>query len=76
MQYEVLDMARYTIDVDEDFDLMLSKLAKEKGSTKAEVIRRAVTSYSYLTNETANDPGKKVSITSPEDKVLKDVILA
>ncbi len=69
-------MARYTIDVDEDFDKMLSNLAKEKGSTKADVIRRAVSSYSYLTNETGNDPNKKVSITNPDDKVLKDVILA
>jgi predicted transcriptional regulator len=69
-------MARYTIDVDQDFDRLLTNLAREKGSTKADVIRRAVSSYSYLIKETSNDPGKKVSITSPEDKVLKDVILA
>lgn len=69
-------MTRYTIDVDEDFDRLLTNLAQERGSTKADVIRRAVSSYSYLIKETSNDPGKKVSITSPEDKVLKDVVLA
>jgi hypothetical protein len=67
-------MARYTIDFDDDFDKLLTELSKEKGGTKADVIRRAVSSYGYLTKETGSS-NKKVSITSSEDKVLKDVVL-
>ena len=49
---EAPTLARYTIDVDEDFDRLLTSLAQERSSTKADVIRRAVSSYSYLVKDT------------------------
>ena len=69
-------MPRYTIDVDDQFNKMLEDLAKSKGSTKAEVIRNAVSTYSYLQNEApASDPSKNVSITDGQGQIVKDVIL-
>jgi predicted transcriptional regulator len=65
-------MPRLTIDVGTEFDGLLSELAKEKESTKAEIIRRAVASYAYLKKHAADN---KVSITDADNKVLKDVVL-
>jgi hypothetical protein len=66
-------MPRLTIDVGHDFDKVLSDVATEKGTSKAEIIRRAVASYVYLGNETKND--NKVSISNSKDQVVKDVVL-
>ncbi len=68
-------MPRYTIDFDDDFDRTLMELVNTTGATtKADVIRRAVASYSYLKNEQRQDKTSRVSIVK-DDKVLKDVIL-
>lgn len=66
-------MARYTIDVGEKFDEILTTLARSNETTKSEIIRRAVATYSVLT-EQATD-GRKVSITDMRDRVLKDILL-
>jgi hypothetical protein len=69
-------MPRYTMDFGDKFDDLVAKLAQDKGITKAELIRRAVATYNYLTNETQdNKKGLKVSLSDQENKVLKDVIL-
>lgn len=48
MQY-ILRMPRYTIDFDDKFGKSLSDLLESTdATTKADVIRRAVASYSYL----------------------------
>ncbi len=67
-------MPRLTIDVAKEFDETVARLAKAKGTSKAEVIRDAVASYSYLKSQVSADQDKKVSITQG-DKVLQDVIL-
>lgn len=66
-------MPRYTIDVGEKFDEILTKLARSNETTKSEIIRRAVASYSLLTEQTTD--GRKVSITDGQDRVLKDILL-
>lgn len=69
-------MARYTMDVGEDFDQLLTQLAKDKSTTKSEIIRRAVASYKYLDSQVrTNGTSRKVSITNDQDEVLKDVVL-
>jgi hypothetical protein len=56
-------MTRFTIDIDDQFNKTLTELAG-KGGTKADVIRRAVQTYSYLKSEAPNDQNlKRVSIT-------------
>ena len=67
-------MPKLTIRFGEKTDELLKQLAKEKDTTKAEIIRRALITYKYLSDET-KDGDKNVSVTSKEDKVVKEVIL-
>ena len=67
-------MPRYTIDIDDQFDKTLSDLAN--GGSKADVIRKAVQTYSYLKSQVPNSLSpNRVSITDTEGNVKKDVIL-
>ena len=68
-------MARYTIDIDDKFDALLTKVAADKNSTKAQAIRDAVASYGFLKKLVDGNDDVKVSITDKNDKVLKDVQL-
>jgi len=70
-----MSTTRYTIDLDKDFDTKLTNLAREKNTTKAEIIKRALATYSVLSGQVADQQDKKVSITTKDDKVLKDVII-
>jgi len=67
-------MPRLTLDVDEKFNDNLTQLAA--GTTKAEVIRRALASYQYLKSQVPdNGCDKRVSITDAAGNILKDVVL-
>jgi hypothetical protein len=67
-------MPRFTIDIDAQFDKTLTDLAN--GGSKADVIRRAVQTYSYLKSEVPNrESPNRVSITDANGKVQKDLIL-
>jgi hypothetical protein len=68
------EMPRYTIDTDDQFDKTLADLAN--GGSKADVIRRAVQTYSYLKSEVPNQNSPlRVSITDAHGNVKKDLIL-
>ncbi len=68
-------MAKYTIDFDEAFNDTLQQLKDSTdATTKADVIRRAVASYKVLKSESSPDD-KKISITSTDGKILKDIVL-
>lgn len=74
MQYD-LSMPRYTIDFDKDFDKTLSELVETTdATTKADVIRRAVASYSYLKKEQRANKEAKIVITD-DDKLKKEIVL-
>jgi len=74
IQYN-LSMPRYTIDFDDDFDKTLSELVSHTdATTKADVIRRAVASYSYLKNEQRTNKNAKIVVTD-DDKVKKEIVL-
>ena len=66
-------MPRMTLDMDDTFNQTLSDLAK--GSTKADVIRRAIASYKYLKNELNNSDGRRISIRDASGNILNDVVL-
>lgn len=67
-------MAKYTIDIDDEFDKTLSELKDSTdATTKADVIRRAVASYKFLKSQTAE--GKNVAVTDESGNVEKSVIL-
>jgi hypothetical protein len=67
---------RYTIDFDPTFDKTLTDLVKSTdASTKAEVIRRAVASYSYLKKQQAQDSDVKVAIVDKNNNITKEIVL-
>jgi hypothetical protein len=68
-------MPRYTIDFDKDFDNRLSELLQTTdATTKADVIRRAVASYSYLKKEQRANKGAKILITG-DGQTNKEIVL-
>jgi metal-responsive CopG/Arc/MetJ family transcriptional regulator len=74
MQYNS-SMPRYTIDFDKEFDKTLSDLIETTdATTKADVIRRAVASYSYLKNQQKANKDAKIVITD-DDKLRKEIVL-
>lgn len=74
MQYN-LSMPRYTIDFDKDFDKTLTDLVETTdATTKADVIRRAVASYSYLKKQQQANKDAKIVITL-DDQVKKEIVL-
>ena len=69
-------MPRTTLDLTKEADAELERLADEQGTTKVEIIRKALAAYSYLSSETF-DPRKKqqIAIADANDKVKKIVII-
>ncbi len=69
-------MPRYTIDFDEEFEKTLTDLVKNTdATTKADVIRRAVASYSYLRKQQREHTDTKLRIVDKDDKPLQEIIL-
>jgi hypothetical protein len=68
-------MPRYTIDFDKDFDKTLTDLIETTdATTKADVIRRAVASYSYLKKQQQANKDAKIVVTD-DDKLRKEIVL-
>jgi len=69
-------MPRYTIDFDDDFDKVLTDLVKNTdATTKAEVIRRAVASYSYLKKQQRERKDTKLRVVDEHDRPLQEIVL-
>ena len=69
-------MPRFTIDFDDEFDKTLSELVKSTDArTKAEVIRRAVASYSYIKKQQRQNKDAKLRILDKDDKPLQELVL-
>lgn len=69
-------MPKLTIQFDSQVNKMLKELAERKGTTKVDILRRALATYKHLDDEIFDDDSKCVSITSAkENKILKDIIL-
>jgi predicted transcriptional regulator len=74
MQYK-LSMPRYTIDFDKEFDKTLNELVDTTdATTKADVIRRAVASYSYLKKAQRENKDAKLVVTD-NGKLNKEIVL-
>jgi metal-responsive CopG/Arc/MetJ family transcriptional regulator len=69
-------MPRYTIDFDKEFDKTLEDLVKTTGATtKAEVIRRAVASYSYIKKQQRQQKDSKLRIVDKDNNPLQELVL-
>ena len=68
-------MPRYTIDFDDKFDKTLTDLVDSTGATtKADVIRRAVASYSYLKKAQQENKDAKIVVTD-KNGTNKEIVL-
>ena len=67
-------MPKLTVEFNDKMNEILEQLALEKGTTKADVLRRAVALYRYLDSEQNESQKNKVSITQ-NNKVIKDIVL-
>lgn len=65
---------RYTVVLPSKIASILEVLSTEKGMTKAEVLRRALTIYDYLQRETENS-STAVYIRNKKNKKEKELIL-
>jgi hypothetical protein len=67
-------MAKMTVEFNGKMNDILDGLAKEKGMSKADVLRRAVALYRYLEDEQKGN--RRVSITEKgTEKVVKEIVL-
>jgi predicted transcriptional regulator len=67
-------MPKLTVEFNDKMNGTLEQLAADKGTTKVDVLRRAVALYKYLDSEQKESGDKKVSITQG-DNILKDIVL-
>ncbi len=65
-------MAKYTIDLGSESSKQLDEVAKEKGMTKADVIRRAVATYVTVNREVKN--GNRVTVSNQDDRIIKEIV--
>jgi predicted transcriptional regulator len=66
-------MPKLTVEFNDKMNQILEQLAEEKGTTKVDVLRRAVALYRYLDDEQKGED-KQVSITR-NGKAVKDIVL-
>jgi predicted transcriptional regulator len=66
-------MPKLTVEFNDKMNQILEQLAEEKGTTKVDVLRRAVALYRYLDDEQKGED-KQVSITK-NGKAVKDIVL-
>jgi predicted transcriptional regulator len=67
-------MPKLTVEFNDKMNDTLGQLAEDRGTSKVEVLRRAVALYKYLDSEQKEGGNKKVSITQG-DNILKDIVL-
>ena len=66
-------MTRLNLEVSPKMDDLLTELAREKSTTKADVLRRAVALYNYV--ETQLAAGDKTLAIAQNDRVIKDIVV-
>lgn len=67
-------MPKLTVEFSEGTNEIVQELAVRVGTTKAEIIRRALALYKVAQDELRKGDKRNLSITE-EDKVLKDIII-
>ena len=64
-------MAKLTVEFSGKTEEILKELAAEAGTSKVDVLRRALALYKYAVDETKE--GKRISVTK-DNEILKDVV--
>ena len=68
-------MPRFSVEFPDKANEVLEKLSKTEQISKQEVIRRALALYNYIRDQGVDGSEKKVSITTKDDEILKDILM-
>lgn len=66
-------MAKLTIELNPPAEQALERLAHDLGTTKADVIRRAMSVFDKVNHETKN--GRKLAIADENNRVLMELVI-
>ncbi len=71
-------MATLTVEFNDKMDRILGEMADKKGTTKVDILRRAIAVYKYITNELHcrrhGDRPKRLVIRKGET-ILKEIVV-
>jgi hypothetical protein len=67
-------MPNYTLELGDTADALLETLATKKGTTRGEILRRALSTYAYLDDEVCGS-GLNVALNNSHDQIIKNVQL-
>jgi len=68
-------VAKLTVQFSEEGTRALDELARKVGTTKTDVLRRALALYDYVERELEKDDGRNLSITDSSGAPIKDIVL-
>jgi hypothetical protein len=67
-----MEKKRYAIEFPANIELLIDQLSEERGVSKSEIIRRALSSYAFLMQE--KEKGNKIIVEDNESKAIKEII--
>lgn len=67
-------MPKLTVEFNDRMNEMLEQLAAKQGTTKVDIIRRALALLRYVEAEVGDSDKRRLAI-SEDDKVLKEIVL-
>ena len=67
-------MPKLTVEFNDRMNDMLEQLSREEGTTKVDVLRRALALYRFVEDEVGKKSNRKLTIAEG-DKVIKEVVL-
>ncbi len=67
-------MPRMTVNLPDPVNSLLEELADRQGTTKTEILRRALALYDYVEDETADDK-LRLALIDKQDHPKKEIVL-
>lgn len=67
-------MAKLTVEFNPKMDEILADLAQDKGTTKVDVLRRAVALYKYIDSQ-LSATGKRHLAIAEDDRIVKEIVV-
>ena len=73
LELEII-MSKLTVEFNSKMDEILADLAEDKGTTKADVLRRAVALYKYIDSQLSPENRRHLAITE-DDRIVKEIVV-
>ena len=66
-------MAKFTVEFNDELNRKLTELAAEAGTTKVDIVRRALALYDYVESEVDESRKRRLAITE-DGKVVVEIV--